>query len=161
MCSCFTTSAGKSSLILFVTLISLLSTPQTDSLVFAGTLFLLFLSHLGLFGTKKPLPHEFLINISWSSVLIFARACCQVAAFKGAGSKENISQTNSAKKSRSSFANTDQRSAQRATSRCAAQTTGSHRCVFLRLFVFPAIKQILYKTASVICLKMTPPTSAR
>lgn len=45
--------------------------------------------------------------------------------------------TNSAKKSRSASANTDQRSAQRATSRCAAQITSSHRCVLAQqVFVF-------------------------
>lgn len=60
-----------------------------------GTPFSLFSSHPDLLDCRTfplPFPHEFLINISCNLVLIFARVCCQVAAFNGTGRKENILQ---------------------------------------------------------------------
>ena len=120
-----------------------------------GPLFSLVPSHLALLdcGTfPPPLPHKFLIKISCNLVLIFARVCCQVVMFIGAGGEKKHLATNSAKEIQVSLHKHRRCFAQRATSRCATQIISSHHGVFLRVFIFPAIKcQIFYKTGIIMC----------
>lgn len=104
----------------------------------------------------SPLPflHKTLINISWKSVLIFARVCCQVATFSSAARKENISQQTQQR-------NLGQPSQTQINVALKDQPAGAHHCLSLCAFIFPAMKcQILNKTGSIICSEDEWSTSA-